>query len=318
MLVVNWSDFKAFVDARFLSVQYVDFGNKYYLLAIDSHFSLECHLNKTNDAGDVTDFENNYKAAGNKTLDKKTALGLPVFAPEEADGTNFEAKVSHDFTDKTTWWGDSTRVTGETLSGSGTGPYTSANTNWIDLENGKVPREDTFSSSYVPVIYDNGVAVTSGITINYAAGTVTFSTAPTGPVTADYSHENGSTWTVAPAAGKVLKIRHAEIDFTTDISFQETNFEIWAYNPADLPNKVRVDLTTYKNMKDIFKIANTVEEIRALGEITKPTVRVVFAYSRAIALLSSAGMELRLKLKDDVAMTGEFGSATIYTVEEDE
>jgi hypothetical protein len=314
---VKWADVKAFVDTRGVSVQFVEAANEYLVMAIDGAFILNCRIQKTGSA-EQTDFEDNYKPSGNDKLDKKTGLGISKIAVTEEDGSNFLAMVSHDFTDPTTWWGESVRVTGEALSGSGVGPYTSANTNWIDLENGKVPREDTFSSSYIPVIYDNGVPVTSGITIDYAAGTVTFDSAPTGPVTADYSYENGSAWIVKPDPGKVLKIRHAEIDFTTDIGFQPTEFQLWAYNPLDLPNKVMVDLTTYKNMKDIFKIANTVEEIRALGEITNPTVRVVFEYSRAIPLLDSAGMELRICMLGDTPMTGEFGSATIYTVSEDE
>lgn len=251
-------------------------------------------------------------------IQKTPNKDVPVVAVQKPDGLSFLATTSHDFTDKTTWFQKSTRVTAEPLSGTGVGPYTSDNEYWIDLSNGKHPREDDIASPYLPVIYDNGSPVTSGITINYALGTVVFSAAPTGPVTADYSYAGSSEWCVKPAAGMVLSIEHAELDYTTDVSMGITYFEIWAYNPMDPPNKMMVQRHTYKTMKDIIKIANTTEIIPGVADITNNVLRAVFDYGASIDLKDTLGMELRIKIADDTPFSGEFGSVTLYTTEEKE
>src|ERR1051325_4347891 len=66
-MMVEWSTFKSFVDDRKLSVQWVEIESRYMLKAFDGNFYLECHLNKTlPDQSEIQDFENNYKAAGNR------------------------------------------------------------------------------------------------------------------------------------------------------------------------------------------------------------------------------------------------------------
>ena len=69
MMRVDWTTFKGFIDDRSLSVQYVDINDAYYLKAIDGNFSLDCKIQKDDPAtSDQTDFEDNYKAAGNATF----------------------------------------------------------------------------------------------------------------------------------------------------------------------------------------------------------------------------------------------------------
>ncbi len=73
---VQWSDLKSFVNARTLSIQWVEFTDKYYLLAIDGGFQLECELLKSpSDTTDLNDFVNNFKALGNKRLDPRDSDG---------------------------------------------------------------------------------------------------------------------------------------------------------------------------------------------------------------------------------------------------
>lgn len=65
----QWVDFKAFVNARYLSIQYIEDANFYYLKALDSAFTLECDLDKNpTDTTDLTDFVTNYKAKGNQSF----------------------------------------------------------------------------------------------------------------------------------------------------------------------------------------------------------------------------------------------------------
>lgn len=246
------------------------------------------------------------------------AVGNQITAVKKIVGKDFSAQVSHDFTKKCSWYQDSVRVTGETLSGSGVGPYQAVNTQWINLTQGLNPREDIFNEPYLWKIYDNGVEKTSGFTVDCLNGTVTFDNTPIGPITADYSYPNGSTWYLIPESGKVINVEHAELDFTTDINFEQVHFEIWAYNPYDLPNKLLVERVTYKGMKDVLKIANEVQVVPPIANITNSVMRAVFDYGSMISLKSSQGAELRIRTEGDVQMTGEFGSITLYTLIEDE
>ena len=251
-------------------------------------------------------------------IDVETPAGIPKVAVVKPDGEGFKSLVSHEWTKKETWYSTSNQVTGETLGGSGTGPYTSANGYWIDCINGHLTDQDILAATYGAKIYDNGSEVTSGFTIDHVNGTVSFSTAPTGPVTADYSYAVDSTWIVKPDAGKVIKIEHAEVDFTVDADVHKTHFEIWGYNPADLPNKMMYDRRTYNNIKDVIKIANQVDVVDAIGGLTNKVVRMVFDYAELIELKDSQGLEMRIYIADHQPLNGEFSSTTIYTTIEDE
>ena len=76
---VQWPDLKSFVNARTLSIQWVEFTDKYYLWAIDGKLQFECELLKSpSDTTDLDDFVNNYKALGNKRLDPRDSDGSPL------------------------------------------------------------------------------------------------------------------------------------------------------------------------------------------------------------------------------------------------
>src|SRR5574343_472658 len=66
---ISWTDFKTFVNARSLSIQWQDTGTYYHLEATDGLIYRTCYLNKgASDTTDLLDFENNYKSLGNKPL----------------------------------------------------------------------------------------------------------------------------------------------------------------------------------------------------------------------------------------------------------
>lgn len=66
---VEWAAFKAFVSARYLSIQYIEDNKFYYMKALDSAFTLECELDKNpTDTTELTDFETNFKAKGNQSF----------------------------------------------------------------------------------------------------------------------------------------------------------------------------------------------------------------------------------------------------------
>lgn len=66
---VAWTDFKTFVDVRFLSIQWVDINQRYWLKAYDGPFILECIIRKSESPSEEqADFETNYKENGNKSF----------------------------------------------------------------------------------------------------------------------------------------------------------------------------------------------------------------------------------------------------------
>jgi len=231
---------------------------------------------------------------------------------------SFRTIVSHDFTKKETWYQNSAQNLGETLTLTSGTTYAGTKTHWINLTSGLVFNEDKITTDYAITIYDNGIEVTSGITINHTDGSVTFDSAPTGPVTADYYYATNSEFKLVPDSGMITKIKHAELDFAQNVTMSKIHFEIWAYNPADLPNKVMVEKITYNNMKDIIKVANDMSVVPAVGEITNDIFRVVFRYKKAINLVESSGLELRLKIDNDEAYTGEFGTISLYVIDSPE
>ncbi len=65
-IVVKWSEMKAIVDSRNLSVQYVELSDVYKLTVIDGPYTLIMDLDKNpSDITDLIDFETNYKPNGN-------------------------------------------------------------------------------------------------------------------------------------------------------------------------------------------------------------------------------------------------------------
>lgn len=76
---VSWTIFKGFVQSRLLSIQWLDLTNKYWMKAFDGLFELECELLKDpSDTTELLDFENNFKALGNKKLDPRDSDGSPL------------------------------------------------------------------------------------------------------------------------------------------------------------------------------------------------------------------------------------------------
>jgi hypothetical protein len=240
--------------------------------------------------------------------------------------------VSYNFCDKSSWWQQSTAVANEVLVDSGDGlVWTSAHPFWTDLTHGKFYLEDrvTNRSSYVPVIKVDGTALTertpfttSGgdYVVDYRAGTVTFATSQAGKVvTAGYRYASSSLFTISPSSGKVLWVQDSEIQFSTDVVMTGTmNFQAWAYNPNDLPNKMPVTaVTNYKNMRDFIDEARGMYPVipaigGAVRGLLNPHVVLPFRYSQAKELRSSLGVEIRVWISGDAEYVGEFGTATFY------
>ena len=259
--------------------------------------------------------------------------GVPLTEAHPREGSE-TIKVTHDWCDPTTWYQQSKRVTGEELTDSGDGlTFNSVNQNWIDLQHGKIYNEDTLSAPYLPVVKIDGVTATmrtpfadtgGDYQINYAAGTVTFFVSQSGnTITSDYSHEDGSRFTVAPAAGKILNVEESEVQFSKDVDLKDTIiFQAYAYDPEDPPNKIPAgNPDKFKTMMDyIDEARGTYPEIAAVGGTKRgmANAHIVFPFKYQVIrqLRSSYGVELRLWLENDTPHVGERATATFYCTSE--
>jgi hypothetical protein len=254
--------------------------------------------------------------------------GSATVIPEPRQGSSLVV-VTHNWCDKTTWYQQSDRIVGEILNDSGDGKtHQSANQHWIDMTHGKVYREDTINTQYLPIIKVGGVVKTErtpwkdvggDFTINYATGVVTFFEVQTETVMVDYSSASSSLFTIAPNIGKILTVENSEVQFSADINMLDSiHFQPWAFDSGDLPNKIPVaEKTTYKTIRDyVDEAAGVYPEIPSIGGasrgLNQPHVVFPFSYKTVKTLYSSMGLEIRIQLDEDIGYGGEFSSATFY------
>lgn len=91
-----WTDFKAVVVARSLSVQYFEFSDSYSLFLFDGALTSDCTLYKDGGA-DVLDFEANFKPSGNGIVKNNVVVStsaLPTGAATSALQTTGNSSVS--------------------------------------------------------------------------------------------------------------------------------------------------------------------------------------------------------------------------------
>ncbi len=331
---LKWIDFKAnFVEKSFkkTDIQYFLRDNRYTVMIFDGPLLMQSSFDA--DSLDGIDFETNFKPTTNSRIAKTTNLtDLPMVAIYQSEG-DFDSIVTHDLCDKTTWFNDSIRVTTETLilkSGT-TDTYKSANTYWIDLTHGKHAKEYRINSNYLVNIYDNGVKITEDVdySIDYIAGEIVIQPNYTvvGVITADYSYATTSNFVLKPNPGEIFRINHVELDFAANLKMSPVEFQIWVYNPGFNPSlpesqtnplKVLADKILYNNEKDILKVGNNITKIAPWGALTNSVIRCEFDYGKPLDLVSSMGLELRLRILDDMPFIGEWSSATFYVTKESE
>ena len=230
--------------------------------------------------------------------------------------------VTHDWCDKTTWFQESTQAIDETLNLDSELIYGSANTHWINLVSGNMYDEDNIlaEKDYRAYVKVDDALVTSGFTIDYVNGKVTFDEAPSGIVKASYYYAGSSTYSIIPSSGKQLGLEHSELQFSKNTAINTPiHFEIWVFNPYDYPNKVKYKSNQYKSGKDFINSCNLGQGvIPVFDNLTEETIVFPFNYTTIKLLKSSLGAELRMHTGDDKELEGNFGTCTFYTYSEDE
>ena len=293
-------------------------------------------------------------------LDVRTSDGKVVVSAWPTEGSR-KTVISHNWADPTTWVENSVQVTEETPST--TTPllvYELAQDNIIDVYHAKVWEEDkipqyrvlvetsddagaTWDAATEEDPHEKHVSGTNGdYVLNYDTGVITFHSAlPSGTIVrasyyyADMNGSAPSAIVIAPTAGKTLKMRRAEVQFTTDIEMRDTVvFETFGYvdvfapqlvdNPYPSGTKIPISSTIYKSMRDFYNEANGAQPTYpALGGsnwrgLTDDVIVLQWDYAAVLPLSSAAGMEVHIYLQHHEPFGGSYATATLYGLSEDE
>jgi hypothetical protein len=255
--------------------------------------------------------------------------------------------VSHDLSDRTTWYQKSIAVVAETLTDSGDGlTFNSANPHWVNINGPKLTldyakvleRDGSLSKASVRniLIKVNGVAKVEGtdFNVNYPAGTVTFVSSQSGnTITANYPHNNGvahcSEFLFLPPTDKMYRIEHVESQFSRNAVF--TNpimIEIWAggtdghsvnlaayggFAGAYFDAGYGQSRSAYRNVNDLINWCNNEYPIiPACGNLTQDVLCFPFLYIVHPVISAKQGAVIRLFTRDDLEITAEVCTVTLY------
>lgn len=249
--------------------------------------------------------------------------------------------VTPNLSDRTTWYQKSAQVIGATLTDSGDGlTFTSANPWWVDINNKKltytykqIPKRDGSMgkhADWAASVSVNGVVQTTGFTIDYATGAVTFLSSQSGSVvTATYWHTNGVTnpseWLFVPANGKIYTINCVELQYAMDIAptMDTILFEIWAganlATYGSFPDYL-FDAgygqfrASYRSVWDIINVTNNQNStiIPKHGPMQNDVFIAPFNYTQAVRMDSAQGALLRMCLLNNTPVDAEHTSACFY------
>lgn len=244
-------------------------------------------------------------------------------------------RYSHDFCKKETWYQDSTRVTGETLTDSGNHTlYTPAVSRyWVDVMHGKLFGEWELVATYAPIIKVDTVAKTENspnltdgdYSINYATGAITFNSAQSAQVvvTADYSAVGGSLFKAVAPEGYRWRVGEVKVTMSKDIALKDTIlFQLWGNIGAGMQPLSGAEV--YQTLDDYLQDAASIDPefpvptgdvgTDSWRMITSPRLSMRFSYqwSAVIDLESAYAMEIRCWLENDIPHVGDCGFATFF------
>jgi len=270
----------------------------------------------------------------NQSVHAKTDYGVQLSAPAPRTGREL-ILTTHNFCDPTTWFCTSERVTEQVLTTSDDLTYATGEV-IIDMTHGKTWDENAYSldveHGYELVVTSDDVAQVERIPFadsggdyvaNYLTGEITFDSSQNGKVVkATYSKMVDSTFKVVPDAGTRIDVERARARFSEDVVLNDdVVFEIWVYNPYDLPNKVKIKETVYKTISNFVDEAEEPSvSLPAIGGakrgLASPMHSLPFRYGTIRPVSSASGVELRVRLRNDVPFGGSRALATFYcTVE---
>lgn len=269
-----------------------------------------------------------------------------VVTTEPRTGTEV-VYATHNYSDPTTWFGESGRAVDEVAVDSGDGKtWTLLHSNVIDMVHGKLFDEAQYvidqqeanpsdPHGYAVIVRVDGVVqtmrapfATSGgdYQVNYADGSIEFFVSQAGSdVRVDYSYAQGSAFAIAPDPGTVMDIESAKAMWSNDFVMNDAVlFEVMGYAEAFAPQlglpagtKIPIQTTKYDTLTQLVAEAsvfypNAVPAVVGARGSSSARHAIEFRYGTVRRLPAAYGVELRVRLADDTPMGGAHASATFY------
>lgn len=366
----------------------------YDVFGTNSLYFLHSHVTGVQNTDEGYDFETNYKTKATAVASRADAMvlsqpalntnGIPQVEIISRTGNaafNQYTITSHNWCKKTTWFQNYDSYVDQAMTPDVAGVYTvyklanpSSNTLWTNIDDFTNTMQDyalnappygqhavwcrdgnlSPRGNWRPVIKVNGTIATSGYTIDYATGKVSFGTALTitDTVTASFKTpkaNGGSEFIMMPRPGKKLSIPHTEINMTDDVIITGTVvFEVWAgdptftmipqYEPYYLQYRME-----YKSMAQIFGLSvvggdyypamGGTNPVTASAETGWSTDQkrglssglreipydfgVAAGWGKSIVLRSDQFAYIKAYIKNDSVLGGEYCSLSLYVEEDD-
>ena len=253
------------------------------------------------------------------------AAGRLMVVPEKRIGAALDVST-HNFCDKTTWCYGSKRVYDEKPSIIDSKSVQLKNNYIIDVVHGKLSKEDSMLSSYKVIVTCDGTDVCEYTpfesdyedciyTVDYENGVITFDEDITDKeILVTYSYAVSSEWRLIPQEGKKIVIEKSEVQFSDNIAYTDAiDFEIWAYDANDLPNKKIINRNSYKSVHNfVDEASGAYPIIPPVGDKKQPTIGFPFNYNTVTEINSKFGVELIIKTRNNRVLGGERSTATFY------
>lgn len=342
---------------------YIQLGDgSYTVLAVGDESTVISHVDST----DITNFETNYKSAAHAAASEDDALvagsilnKIPFVKPRLDDGrvrissertsASTITFYSHNWCDKTTWYEKAVRVVNESPTNSGDNlTYILSHQNVIDSYHGKYTNEDYIKNAdgysyriavtvdgYTKTEQDPHTGTGGHFTVNYADGYVVFLSAqnPSSTIAVTYHYATGSTFTIKPLPGKVLRLGVAEVQFSDDVEINDSVlFQPYGYvdyfapqymttNGGPYPPGTKIPLGNpliYKSIQDYLNDSKkSYPTYPALGGtgwrgMQRPCIIMDWEYEGDKVLRYDQGMEIRVSLQHDTVFGGDYSTVTFY------
>ena len=362
--MISWEDLKSLVDKGAILryshrpeigrwTLYIRDGS-IYLFTIIYDPGFEPEGAEIQNAEYLVEFQADYQTTSNILVEPRTPEGQLEVAQVPLPGaqTNF---YSPNICDQCTWYYGSSEIDEFPLTSVSTTIYNTDDVHpvWVDLKHGRMFNEDNLllenpelellvevstddGATWVPKTENSwdpeGGSPDGDYSADYSTGTVTFNS----PLeVSDLVRASFATpadtflWVLGPNANQRLLLLRAEIQFTEDVVMTGSlSYQTWAYNPADLPNKIAVTTPMkYKTRQDVlWEAVGTFPVLPAWGGSSPPEGRGLtqqvmcspFLYHAFRDIRSSQGTEIRLFSDKPGPFTGEFASVTFYCLQKPE
>lgn len=231
--------------------------------------------------------------------------------------------VSHDLCKKTTWHQNSIEVTDEVMD-KVNGSYKAKHENHISLHHGFMYQEDSLGVNKDTVVKVNDVtADSSNYTLDHEKGIVVFvdgfiQNPETDVVKCSYWYGKDSAWEIQTDPDHMWRILKTEVQLDKNIVISSPIIMEVVIDHPVAGNGYVASMWKYKSIRDFLSGSNLGYSVPSFGGTKEDAgyngevIVLPFNYTNPNELPPNMNARVRLRLEDDKAPDGKFGTVTFY------